>query len=100
MSRSFGGLDASSLPLGLQFQKSAPVVLWCDLHKRSERVVPVFQKCASPGAAGEQMVAFEQNAQSCGIEAQRVAHTAVMDARRALARPVPAFARTRIGIVV
>src|SRR5271165_4387268 len=84
----FGSLDAGSFPLRPQFQKSAPVVLRRDLYKGRDRVVPVFEEGARPRATGEQVMALEQDAQPRGIETQRVTHAVVVDARRALPRPL------------
>src|SRR5206468_9267511 len=91
----FSGFGASREPLSLQLQQSAAVVLWRDFHKRRDSIAPVFQECARPGAAGEQVMTFEENTQSCGVETQRVAHAVVMDTRRALPRAV-----VRVSIVV
>src|SRR5207302_2607121 len=60
-----------------------------------ERGVPIFEEGARPRTAGEQVMALEQDAQPRSVEAQRVAHAVVMNARRALPRPV-----VRIGIIV
>src|SRR5438270_13484391 len=95
MRRSFGGVDAGGLALCLQFEESTRVVRRRDIGEWRERGVPIFEEGARPRTAGEQVMALEQDAQPRSVEAQRVAHVVVMNARRALPRPV-----VRVGIIV
>jgi len=83
-----GGGHPGTFALRFQFEKSAPVVLRHDLDEGTERVVPVFEEGAGAGAAGEEMVTLDQDAQTLRIEAQGVAHAVIDDVRRALARAV------------
>src|SRR5215471_2309854 len=76
------------LPLGPQFEEGAAVILWRHLDEGGKRVVPVLEQHAGAGAAGEQMVALDQDAQALRIKAQRVAHAVVGDTERTLARPI------------
>src|SRR6516162_7095218 len=88
MGPSFGGLDASGLTLGLQFEQGAPVILRRDLYERGKGIVPVFEQSTRPRAAGVEMMALQEDAQPHCIKAQWVAHAVVVNARRALPRPV------------
>src|SRR6266851_8373214 len=94
---SLGGRHTGTfgLALGLQFQESAAIVLRRYLDEGGEGCIPVFEEIAGSGAAGEEVVALDQDAQPLGVEAQRVAHTVVDDIRRALARAVSA-----IGVIL
>ena len=83
-----GGGHPGTFALRFQFEKSAPVVLRHDLDEGTERVVPVFEEGAGAGAAGEEMVTLDQDAQTLRIEAQGVAHAVIDDIRRALAQAV------------
>src|SRR5438046_9371484 len=76
-----GGGHPGTFALRFQFEKSAPVVLRHDLDEGTERVVPVFEEGAGAGAAGEEMVTLDQDAQTLRIEAQGVAHAVIDDVR-------------------
>ena len=82
------GGHPGTFALGFQLEEGAAVVLWHDLDEGAERVVPVFEKGAGAGAAGEQVVTLDQDAQALRVEAQRVAHAVVDDIRGALPRAI------------
>src|SRR6266478_2729253 len=96
---SLGGGHAGSVgfALCLEFQEGAAVVLRRHLDEGGERVVPVFEKHPGAGAAGEEVVALDHDAQARGVEAQRVAHAAVDNVRGALARPLVVLAVVRLA---
>src|SRR5205823_3997420 len=85
---SLGGGHPGGVALCLQFHEGAPVVLRHDLDEGGQRVVPVLEERTGAGAAGQQVVALDQDAQALAVEAQWVAHAVIDDIRRALARPV------------
>ena len=53
-----------------------------------QRIFPIVEQFTRARAAGVAMVTLDQHAQTFGIEAQRVAHAAVLDRWRAMARAV------------
>src|SRR5580765_2914079 len=86
------------LTLRPQLQQGAPIIPRRHLNEAGKCVVPVFEKQASTGAASEQVMPFDQYAQARCIEAQRVAHAVVSDARSAL--PGALLMRTGGGVFV
>src|SRR5690242_4711967 len=69
-----GGHWGGGLALGLQFEEGAAVILGGHLDKGGERLFPVFEEEAGPRAAGEEVVALDEDAQPLGVKAQRITH--------------------------
>src|SRR5215208_5794470 len=77
-----GGSHLRGVALGFELEEGASVILRRHLDEGAERVVPVFEERAGAGAAGEQVMPLDQDAQPLRVEAQRVAHAVVDDVRR------------------
>src|SRR5437763_610525 len=94
-----GGGHLRGVALGFQFQEGAAVILRRHLDKGRERVVPILEQRAGAGAAGEQVMPLDQDAQPLRVEAERVAHAVVNNVWRPLARAVVG-AGALVGIAI
>src|SRR5438045_8832376 len=79
-------LRSHGFETGLKLRQRAPIFAGNDLNEMLERIWPVGEQFGGLGAAGRELVSLEQDAQPFRIIAERMPHSAVVNARRVLRR--------------
>src|SRR6185437_12933823 len=71
-------LFRGSAALGLKIEQSAAVIVRHDLDEQLQRLVPILQDAARPCAARVEQMTLDEDEQALGVEAQQIAHAAVI----------------------